>query len=476
MSVFYAVSIVGAFIMPHPPLIIPQVGNGEEKIIQKTVDACTEVAERVAQLKPETIVVLSPHTVMYADYFHISPGSSAHGSFADYRAPEVQIDVEYDTEFVKELCSEAKESDLRAGTLGEKDRSLDHATMIPLYFIGQKYSGYKVVRIGLSGQSATEHYKLGKLIAQTAEKLGRRVVIIASGDLSHKLKDDGPYGFSPDGPKFDSQVTEAMADGDFLQFLSFDEDFCESAAECGLRSFRIMAGAFDGISVGSELLSYEGPFGVGYGVAAFLPKGVDESRHFDLRFEENERRRLASIKAGEDEYVRLARYSVETFVKTGKRGSVADFLITEDVVDREKGEMLGSRAGVFVSMKINGILRGCIGTVSPVTGSVAEEILRNGVSACSEDPRFEPVEESELSKIVYYVDVLGEIEDIPDESYLDVRRYGVIVSSGGRRGLLLPDLEGVNSVDQQIDIARQKAGIPKGQKLKLQRFEVIRHK
>jgi len=144
-------------------------------------------------------------------------------------------------------------------------------------------------------------------------------VFIASGDLSHKLKDDGPYGYAPEGPVFDSLVTQAMAEGGFLRFLTMDPALCERAAECGLRSFQIMAGALDGLAVEAKLLRYEGVTGVGYGVAVFTVTGPDEGRRFGERNEAMERARLAEKKDSEDPWVKLARLSLETFVKTGKR-------------------------------------------------------------------------------------------------------------------------------------------------------------
>jgi AmmeMemoRadiSam system protein A len=137
--------------------------------------------------------------------------------------------------------------------------------------------------------------------------------------------------------------------------------------------------------------------------------------------------------------------------------------------------MLRDRAGVFVSRKKHGSLRGCIGTIAPVTANIAEEILRNAVSACSEDPRFDPVREDELDDLVYSVDVLSPAEPIASERELDVKRYGVIVSAGYKRGLLLPNLEGVDTIAEQVAIARQNAGIRAGEPVNLDRFEVVRH-
>ena len=185
-----------------------------------------------------------------------------------YRAYGTELSTTYDQEFVQCLEQLAKHEDFPAGTAGERDASLDHATYIPLWFVNKFYSGYKTMRVGLSGFGPVEHYHLGQLIAQAVEQLGRRAVYIASGDLSHKLTEDGPYGFVPEGPQFDAQITQAFAAGDFMQLLSFDETFADKAAECGLRSFQIMAGALEGRTYTSELLSHEGTFGVGYGVGA----------------------------------------------------------------------------------------------------------------------------------------------------------------------------------------------------------------
>jgi len=167
-----------------------------------------------------------------------------------------------------------------------------------------------------------------------------------------------------------------------------------------------------------------------------------------------------------NEYVKLAKYSLEHFVRTGKEAELPD-----DV----PAELLANRAGVFVCIKIHGRLRGCIGTIAPVTESIAHEIIRNAVSAASEDPRFPPVSVSELSDLVYSVDVLSPPERIDDVSLLDVKRYGVIVTSGYKRGLLLPNLDGVDTVEEQISIAANKAGIREGEVVKLERFEVVRH-
>ena len=462
-----ASQIPGAVIVPHPPIIVPTVGGGREREVQATALAYRTAAQQVAAWNPEALIVASPHCVMYADYFHISPGEGASGDMSAFGAPQTRLTVEYDGALRDELVRQAQEAGIQAGTLGEKDSSLDHGTFLPLYFLREAGVDCPILRIGLSGFSPLEHYQLGRCIARAADKLGRRMVFVASGDLSHKLKDNGPYGYVPEGPVFDNKVTDAMAAGDFLQFLTMDSGLCDRAAECGLRSFQIMAGALDGLSVDAKLLSYEGTFGVGYGVATFTVTGSDESRHFAQQYEEIMRVRLAERKEAEDPWVRLARLSLETFVRTGKQ--------LDALPDGLPDEMMTRSAGAFVSLHAHGRLRGCIGTTGPTRENVAWEIVRNAVSACSEDPRFAPVRADELNSLEYSVDVLGEPEAISSPTELNVKKYGIIVSCGGRRGLLLPDLEGVDTVERQIEIARQKGGISSGERYTLERFEVVRH-
>ena len=458
--------ISAGFMVPHPPLIIPDVGGGEEKKIQKTIDAYQRAAETIGRLQPETIVLLSPHQTMYADYFHISPGQGARGDFGQFRARGTSMEVSYDTEFVRALCETAQEAGLPAGTLGEREKKLDHGTMVPLYFVNQYWAGYRLVRIGLSGLPLAAHYRLGQCIRAAAQFLGRNTAVIASGDLSHKLKEEGPYGYQAEGPVYDARIMDVMGRGAFGELLEFSEDFCEKAAECGHRSFTILAGSFDRTGVEAEQLSYEGPFGVGYGVCTYRPCGNDETRNFLEQYEEKERVKLLARREREDAYVRLARYTIETFVGTGKLPEMPKEL---------PEELYHSRAGAFVSLKEDGRLRGCIGTIQAVRESLADEIMHNAVSACSEDPRFSPVEAWEVERLTISVDVLGETEKISSPEELDVTRYGVIVTRGARRGLLLPNLEGVDTIEQQIAIAKQKAGIKDHESVELERFEVIRH-
>ncbi len=458
--------IKAAFMVPHPPLIVPEVGRGNEEQVKKTIESYEKVAAMIADIAPETIIISSPHQIMYQDYFHISPGESAKGSFNSFGAPQVSFSEEYDTELVSEIERLSGANGIPAGTLGEKTPELDHGTMVPLYFIRKRYSGGKIVRVGLSGQPLTDHYRLGKIIQKAVENLKIKAVYVASGDLSHKLQEYGPYGFAEEGPEYDKRIMDVASRAAFGEMFDFDESFCEKAAECGHRSFVIMAGALDGYEVKANLYSHEDVTGVGYGICSFYPEGKSSDRELLDKYLKKRDKELSEKRARSDAYVNLARQTIETYIGEG-------FLI--DVPDALPAEMTEKKAGAFVSIHKLGRLRGCIGTILPTTDSIAQEIINNAVSASTRDPRFEPITADELPYLEINVDILGEPEDISSPDQLDVKRYGVIVTNGYRRGLLLPDLEGVDTVSDQISIAKRKAGIGENETVNLQRFEVIRH-
>jgi AmmeMemoRadiSam system protein A len=210
-----------------------------------------------------------------------------------------------------------------------------------------------------------------------------------------------------------------------------------------------MLGAAQAARLTPEVLSYEGPFGVGYGTTFFAAAEV------------------APEPQGEHLLVALARRTVETYVRTG------------EIIDSPDGPLasdLPAAAGVFVSLHRAGRLRGCIGTIGPTRHTLAAEVIHNAIAAATEDPRFRPLTVRELGELEISVDVLGQPEPVTSRSQLDPRQYGVIVERGQRRGLLLPDLEGVDSVDDQVAIAAQKAGLnPADPALRLSRFRVVRY-
>ncbi|MBE6145416.1 MAG: AmmeMemoRadiSam system protein A [Firmicutes bacterium] len=456
--------IIKTYMVPHPPLIIPDIGKGGEEQIKKTTESYETVAKEISEIKPDTIIISSPHTIMYGDYFHITNANKVSGDFSNFNASNISFEEEQDIELIEEIENISKKYNFPAGRT--KDIELDHGTMIPLYFIRKYYKEGKIIVLGPSGLPLIDNYMMGIIIKEAVNNLNKKVVYIASGDLSHKLQPHGPYGFCNEGVEYDKRIMEVCSNANFNELLNFEESFLDKAAECGHRSFTIMAGTLDGLNVKAEYLSHEDITGVGYGIITFTPQDKNDNRYFlDNYFNELEEK-LNKQKQNEDPYVKLARLTIEEYI-TNKN-------VLETPSNTPK-ELLNSQAGVFVSIHKFGSLRGCIGTIMPTTNSIAQEIITNAISASTKDPRFPKIEKEELDYLEINVDVLGEPEDIDSEEQLNVKEYGVIVTSGMKRGLLLPDLDGVDTVSEQISIAKKKAGI-KDEPYTLQRFKVTRHK
>jgi AmmeMemoRadiSam system protein A/AmmeMemoRadiSam system protein B len=451
-------SIIGAFMVPHPPMILKEVGKGSEKQITKTIKSYERVAEEIAKLNPETIIISSPHTKYYSDYFHICRGEQLEGDFGSFGAKMVKFTEENDIELIEEIERISKEKNFPAGRTEEL--TLDHGTMVPLYFIRKLLPKTKLIVVGLSSLPLPDNYEFGTIIKDAVNNLNRKVVFVASGDLSHKLQEYGPYGFIKEGPIYDEKIMNTMSNANFNELLEYDEDFLNKASECGHRSFTIMAGALDKIDIKATFLSHEDVTGVGYGICTFYPERDNPKRNFLDTYLETKK-----VKPSEDEYVKLALKSLTSYLTKNIQIAVPGDL---------PKEMTSEKSGVFVSIHKFGCLRGCIGTFLPTTNSIAEEIINNAIEASISDPRFPPITKEEIPYLEVNVDVLSTPEPTTKED-LDPKKYGVIVRQEFKRGLLLPDLEGIDTVDEQISIAKRKAGITNGE-VELERFEVIRHK
>lgn len=464
-------NILGYYLMPHPPLIIPSVGQGQEIEIQNTIDACNKVGLEISELKPETVVIITPHGTMFSDAIAISDEEKIKGDFSQFRDFDTHIEGKIDKDFNNELINICNKENIPAAGIDSnilrkfnRKFELDHGSMIPMYFINKYYKNYKIVHITYAALSDIELYKFGMAIRKSAGNLNKKVVIIASGDLSHRLSKEGPYEYSPEGEKFDKALLDNLEKGDVLSIFNMDKCMVENAGECGLRSVFIMLGAMEGEEVRGKLLSYEGPFGVGYGVMSFNNEFKNNSKLEEIIKMKKER--LNNKINDQNPYVKLARESLSHYYTFGH------FMSKPSDLPKELSE---DRGGVFVSLKKFGQLRGCIGTFLPTTDSIAEEIIRNSIHAATEDPRFPRVSEDELLDIDISVDVLSRPDKATKEE-LNPKEYGVIVTKGHKKGLLLPDLEGVDTVDYQLQIACEKAGIDPAEEYEIERFQVTRYK
>lgn len=459
-------SILASFMVPHPPLIIPKVGRGGEKQIEKTISAYQEVARQIAKINPETIIISSPHAPFYSDYFYISSSKNATGDLSNFGAKDIAFDEEIDEELVLEIEKIATKNNFPAGRTIKKEK-IDHGTIVPLYFIRKYLPKCKIIIVGLSTLPLIDNYKFGKIIKEAVNNLNKNAVFVASGDLSHKLKSYGPYGFAKEGPEYDKKIMSLCENANFYELLSFKESFLEKASECGHRSFLIMAGFLDSLNIKASKYSYEDVTGVGYGICSFYPNGENKERNFEEKYLQEQKLIIKKQIEDSDTYVELARLTIEEYINNNK--------ILKIPTNIEE-ELLTNKAGVFVSIHKFDTLRGCIGTILPTKKSIAEEIISNAISASAKDPRFTPITKDELKYLEINVDILSPPETIDSLTMLNPKKYGVIVSSGLKRGVLLPNLDGIDTIEEQLKIAKRKANITKDEKITIQRFEVIRHK
>ena len=470
--------IAAGYILPHPPVIVPGVSR-EPHLAQRTVSAMRQLAAEVAALQPETVVVISPHAPLFSDYVFFYDSKELAGDFGKFGARQASLSFQQDDDLLHEISHRLASADIDGGSLTSSqlrqhqiDETLDHGVLVPLWFMREKWTDFRLVAMSCSGLPLPELYRVGELIRQAAARLNRRILIIASGDQSHKVNDSSPYGACPEGAAYDNQLIDCLRRNDLTDVLAIDSHLRERAAECGYRSIVILCGALNRQAVRAEVLNYEAPYGIGYCVAALRPdlvqaEPVEDAMQSALK---QQRQAAAHKRQHSSPPVIIARETLEAHVLKQQAKSARDFAGLPD-----SAFLFRERAGVFVSLKKFGELRGCIGTTAPTTACIADEIIQNAVSAGCHDPRFPPVSADELADLVYSVDVLGEPEPVTDRNQLDVKRYGVIVRFNGRSGLLLPDLEGVDTVDEQLSIACRKAGINPREKYQIQRFEVTRH-
>ena len=455
---------------PHPPIIIPEVGGERAQEAGATIRGMQSLARELMLTSPDTIVFLTPHGNVFADCITYLNEPQLEGNLANFGRPDVRTSHSNDLELVNELSELAAAQGIsmlginrEIGGRHDLNPDIDHGIMVPLYYL-EKAGGKNalIAAISVGFLSNSQLYTLGVLIRQAAEKVGRKVAVVASGDMSHRLKNEGPYDFHPDGSRFDLMVKELLESGDGEGIINLPDKLRKNAGECGYASIIIMLGALDSYDYKTQVFSYEGPFGVGYLVAGMSP---DKPRTSMLdKLVAQQMQQIETQRRTESPPVKWARLSLEKYLQTGGKPELPP----------EMEALQQERAGVFVTLKENGQLRGCIGTFQPAYENLAQEIQNNALAAGLQDPRFPPVEATELPFLVYSVDILSEPEDCLQED-LNPRLYGVIVSSGGRRGLLLPDLDGVETVEQQLQIALQKAGISAREKYTMQRFEVKRY-
>lgn len=452
-------------ISPHPPIFIPAVGGARAHVTDASLLALSTAGAAIARFAPDLIVLMSPHAPAYAEAIAVDTAARYEGDLGQFgdHAPYGRAGEPH---FAGALLERLAAADIPAIARSEHPQLrsgwLDHATIVPLHFLDPD-KRFPLVVLSLSYLPYESHRALGTAVRETAADLGIRVAFVASGDMSHRLTHDAPAGFSPRAHELDEAILSAVREGEFKGLMHIDPVVVDEGGECGLRSFVALGGFLGEDPQPTRVLAYEGPWGVGYLTALAGEAAVST---YDALPHPTEQQGAKGGSAGADssEIVSLAREAIETWVRDRKRIEPAPLA----------DPAYPARAGVFVCLDSHGDLRGCIGTIGACHPSLAEEVVANAIEASTRDPRFPQVEVDELSHLELKVDVLHEPEDASFED-LDSKHYGVIVTSGARRGLLLPDLEGVDDAETQVAIAMRKAGISAGDPISLQRFKVDRY-
>jgi aromatic ring-opening dioxygenase LigB subunit len=303
-------------------------------------------------------VVISPHSPSSMTYLPVRRAAQAAGDLSRFRAPQVRVEAQVDVALAAALVGDGQ----RAGfalTWAEQTE-LDHGVVVPLHSLPRTMANKRCIFLGVSGWPLSRFVEFGAWLQRRLAD--RSAILIASGDLSHRLTPDAPYGFRAEGPVFDRLVIDALRTRSWEQIEALDPDLVEEAGECGLRPLAILLGAGRAANLTSQVLSYEGPFGVGYPVVAFTPSAIP---------------------------------TVVLDIQTLGRNAIDTYLRTRRLMDPPEPTDVGG---------------------------------------------------------------------------LDPYHYGIIVRRGDRQALLLPGIDGIDTPEQQVLAACQKAGIDPYAPLELERF------
>ncbi|MBI5701484.1 AmmeMemoRadiSam system protein B [Candidatus Saganbacteria bacterium] len=258
--------IVFGEISPHPPILIPQIGGARLNDAEKSKKSLEAASNALRSKDFDTIVVITPHGAVSSASVPVYTSPVFEGDFANFGMPKPVFHFKGDTELGVAI---AKEDTALTSRIPET--ILDHGALVPLYYILEAGIKKPILPIAIAMLPLPKLFEFGKVLARAAEKINRKIAVIASADMSHRLTQDAPSGFDPRGKEFDEKLVDLVRRYDVKGILNFPEELAYRAGQDALWSIAILLGALDGLKVKHEVLSYEGPFGVGYMVATFEP-------------------------------------------------------------------------------------------------------------------------------------------------------------------------------------------------------------
>jgi AmmeMemoRadiSam system protein B len=438
-------TVVFGGLTPHAPVLIPDIGRHDLLKLNQTVSAMKELARQVLLQEPDVVVIVTPHGKSGGEAFGVYGREWLLGDFAHYRAPQVTLDAPGDPVVASAIRDLAEAADL---AIVQTDRDqpvpLDYGVSVPLYYL-QK-AGYQgaVVPVTVSHGSREDHRAFGRAIAQAVSALGKSTVLLASGDLSHRLTANAPAGFAPEGARFDELLVKLLGSGNWDEIFKMDDQLWQNAGECGYRALLVLLGALERSMPRAQMLAYEGPFGVGYATAT-------------IEVDAPERQDDAYNPAG------FARQVVDTFLQTDRLPPVPPDFPKKPV-------------GCFVCLKRDGEVAVCVGSVAPVEDTLAQEIARHALMAIRHYAEHHAANiDDVIHHLEFSVDLLEKPQRIKDLTDHDPSVYGLVVEGRGRQGVVLPDRAPVTTAEEQLALALDKAGLKADEAYTMSRFRVERH-
>ncbi|MBI2606786.1 MAG: AmmeMemoRadiSam system radical SAM enzyme [Deltaproteobacteria bacterium] len=470
--------IATTVLMCHAPIVIPEIAGRRARLVRRSSEAMREAAAHLVAARPDVIIVLSPHAPRLESAFGVMDGKELSGDFRQFGCPWIGVRAPNDAKARDLIFQSARGGGgiaiepLRAG-------ALDHGAMVPMWFLANAgWNGRTVVVSFPYSPKHEECRAMGRAIADAARRAGERWAILASGDMSHRLTPDAPSGYHPEAKKFDRAFSENLAAGRFDAAVSIDPALRDLAAEDVVDSVEIAAAATGFSASGTRVLSYEGPFGVGYLIAILHAEGTpsrmipDESADRENRSAPGLHRKLLdSAREAIRKHLNKAAPAPDA---TADAAPSATPNATTEPCEAKDAHLA---RGVFVTLWTKSAggqkaLRGCIGRHARLYDTLPEEIADCAVSSATQDPRFSPVTLQELAGLSIEIALLEKPERVSDLSLLDPATYGVIVKSGWRQATLLPGIEGIETVEDQLLAVTKKAGIKPDDPLTVFRFPV----
>ncbi|MCC3145048.1 AmmeMemoRadiSam system protein B [Halanaerobium sp. Z-7514] len=261
-----------AALLPHPPIVVEEIGGRELKKAEKTVKGMEKTAQSIAKFDDlDLMLLITPHGPAFRSTASVIVKEELSGSFSDFSHPQLKFNQKSDPQFAQKLIENCQRENLSLQGLKAKDllnygikEELDHGVLVPLNYLKNAGVDLPIVTLSIGFISYQELYEIGKKISQTASELDYNIAVIASGDLSHRLKKGAPAGYDPEAHLFDEKLIELLKKKDFKSILNMDSQLIDKAGECGLRPIAVMLGSVADQEVELQLNSYEGPFGVGY--------------------------------------------------------------------------------------------------------------------------------------------------------------------------------------------------------------------